>query len=299
MFIFQVDVTISDVKLALTQAQYILLVQLSQAIPRVLAVAPEAERAAEVSSTTPPSSSTPGPAVDDSEPKVDLTPELGMTAHTESGQDVYLWNSIDVAVNVKAIRLQLFDQRATLETTLRESGIVRCSLTDSQVRFKMLSDGATQTEVTLKSFTINNTRAGSSRFREIIPAAQHSRNQFTVLYSTAGGSDPSATAIILIDSPKVLFTIEPVFALLEYFQSPFIQAQPASGDGGDSNTKPSGDPEPTTSQSALSVRLDMHDVSVTVLERDDDPNTQAIQLTIKEINLAQQVSPTYRLCHGF
>ncbi|KAG8928477.1 hypothetical protein FRC01_005870 [Tulasnella sp. 417] len=283
-----VDVTISDVKLALTQAQYILIVQLSQAIPRVLAVAPGAEKAADEASSAPSPPPTPAPAVDDSEPKVDLTPELGLTAHTESGQEVLLWSSIDVAVNVKAVRLQLFDRRATLETTLRESGIVRCSLTDSQVRFKMLSDGATQTEITLKSFTINNTRAGSSRFREIIPAAQHNRNQFTVLYSTAGSSDPSATAVILIDSPKVLFTVEPVFALLEFFQSPFAQAQPSSADVHDESAKASSELEPTTNQSALTVRLDMHDVSVSVLERDDDPNTQAIQLTVKEINLAQQ-----------
>ncbi|KAG9019286.1 hypothetical protein FRB90_004293 [Tulasnella sp. 427] len=279
------DVNISDIKLALTQSQYILLMQLLQAIPRVLAAAPGAEKAAEESSIAP-AHPPPVPAVDDSEPKVDLTPELGMTAHTESGQDVHLWSSLDVAINVKAIRLQLFDHRATLETTLKESGIVRCSLTDSEVKFKMLSDGATQTEVTLKSFTINNTRAGTSRFREIIPAAQHNRNQFTVLYSTAGGSDPSATAIVLIDSPKVLFTVEPVFALLAFFQSPFTQAQQKSADS-DSSTIPD-EQESAPKQSTLSVRLDMHDVSVTLLERDDDLNTQAIQLTIKEINLAQQ-----------
>lgn len=281
----------SDVKLSLTQAQYILVMQVVQAIPRVLAVAPEAETSAEKSAVSTPAISR---KVSDSgkgstpEATVDMVPELGLTAHTESGKDIARWSTVDVVFSVKTLRLQLFDKNATKEATLKESGIARFALNDNVVRFKMLSDGSTQTELILKSFTIGNTRVGNSRFREIIPAAQHDRNQFMVLYTTTGGSEPSASAVVSIDSPKVIFTIDPVFALVELFQSPFAAAAPDADEGPEEDAAKPGVDQPVSS-SQLSLRVDLHDLSVSLLEKDDDPATQAIQLTIKEVLMSQQV----------
>lgn len=220
-----------------------------------------------------------------------MSPELSLTAHTDSGQEVPRWSTVDVVFVVNAVRVQLFDKHATKETTLKDCGIVRLSLNENTVRFKMLSDGATQTEVILKSVTINNTKACNSKFREIIPAAQHNRNQFMLLYTTTAGTTPSSSAIISIDSPKVIFAVDPVFALLDMLQSPFIKPADETDDEPAAESPADTPPQdPLAAQSALSLRVDLHDVSVSVLEKDDDPNTQAIQLTIKEIMMSQQVS---------
>ena len=282
----------SDVKVSLTQAQYILLIEILQAIPRVLATADHAEEAAEKSAAASPAisrkPSQAGEPDSSGEATVDMVPELGMTAHADSGKDIPRWSSVDVVFNVKTLRLQLFDKHATRENTLKESGIARFSLNDNVIRFKMLSDGSTQTEVILKSFTVGNTRAGNSRFREMIPAAQHDRNQFMVLFTTTGGSEPSSSAVVSIDSPKVIFTIDPVFALMELFLSPFSNNANAV-DIEEVDSPVEDQKAVANSQPAMSLRVDLHDVSISLLEKDDDPNTQAIQLTIKEILMSQQV----------
>lgn len=283
----------SDVKVSLTESQYIFLMELSQAIPRVLATASDAEEAAVESLTSAPAKDTSRSTPDSGQnASVDLSPELGMTAHVAPGQDVPRWNTVDLVFTVKALRVQLYDKRATLESTIRDSGIVRLSLSDNVVRFKMLSDGSTQTEVVLKSFTINNNRTGNSKFREIIPAAQHDRNQFMVLYTTAGGSNGSASAIVSIDSPKIIFAVDPVFALLELLSSPFDKGTPTEDtqdQGGEVVSSKGPGTTASSEQSALSMRLDLHEVSISILEKDDDPNTQAIQLSIKEVLMSQQV----------
>lgn len=285
----------SDVKVSLTEAQYIFLIALSQAVPRVLATASEAEEAAvdSLASTGAQKASRPAKPTD-KEPSVDLGPELGSAAHAGSGQDIPRWSTVDLVFTVKALRLQLYDKHATREATIRDSGIVRLSLNENVVRFKMLSDGSTQTEAVLKSFTITNTRVGNSRFREIIPAAQHDRNQFMVLYTTAGGSDGSASAVVSIDSPKIIFAIEPVFALLDFLTSAFPQTEPLDDDDDSGNGQVVQHRSETTTssaptQTALSLRLDLHEVSISILEKDDDPNSQAIQLSIKEVLMSQQV----------
>ncbi|KAG8963047.1 hypothetical protein FRC03_003482 [Tulasnella sp. 419] len=284
----EIKVTMSDVKIALTQAQYLALLNISQAIPRVLASAEDATESAVQSAesqipSTNPSQHPSKPSTP--QPTVDLGPELGLTAHDKSGEDIPRWSTVDVVFTVNAVRLQLFDSSATDESSLKECGIARFSLNNNSVRFKMLSDGATQTEVILKSFTINNTRAGASRFREIIPAAQHSRNQFMVLFTTVGGPQPSSSIVVSIDSPKVIFSVDPVFALLDFFTSGTPQAPMERHADEDEDSKIE---QSTVESSQMSMRVDVHEISISVLESDSNPNSQAIQLSIREILMSQQ-----------
>lgn len=268
----------------LTQAQYKLLIALSQAIPQVLQGAPEGAAQADSivsegsSSTREPSTS--GQEV--AESNTALQPEL-------VSKDAKSWTTVDLVLTIKAIKLRLYDANATTDASLRDHGIARFALNDNSVRFKMLSDGSGEAEVVLKSFTVGNTRPGPSKFKEIIPAAQHQRNQFMILYTFSGGNDRSSMAVVTIDSPEVVFTIEPVLALAEFFTSAMPAPQP-SGEG--DIVKVSESQDATPSQSSLSFRVDLHDASISVLENDTDSQSQAIRLTIKQILLAQQVSAT-------
>ncbi|KAJ7706184.1 vacuolar protein sorting-associated protein 13 [Mycena rosella] len=227
----QVSIKISDVRLHLTQVQYGLLIRLSQSIPRAV----------------------------NAHPLVDLQPELKMAA-AASGQRP--WTSLDLVVVVNAIKLHLYDALATNDSNLKEHGIARFALNNNTLRLKMLSDGAGEAQIVLKSFTIGNTRPGLSKFREIIPAAQHDRNQFMVLYTMTGGVNPTALAVLTVDSPQVIFAVDPVIALLRFFTTP--------------------------SQTTIDFRVDLHDVSVSVLENDADAESPAMKLTINQVLLSQQ-----------
>lgn len=208
------------------------------------------------------------------------------------------WTSLDLVVTIGAVKLHLYDEFAVSESHLKEHGIARFALNDNTLRLKQLSDGSMEAQVVMRSFTMSNTRPGQTKFREIIPAAQHERNQFMILYTSSGNqtaAGPSAVAIVTIDSPQVIFAVDPVFALLSFFTSAF---NPDSA--GEEITKSVQSPiqeAGVSSQqpSTLDFRVDLHDVSISILENDTDAQCRAIRLHISQVLFSQQVC-TSPLC---
>ncbi|KAJ7492621.1 vacuolar protein sorting-associated protein 13 [Mycena latifolia] len=262
----QVSIKISDVRLHLTQVQYVLLLQLSQSIPRIFSAGPDAQAADQ-----PPPSTKSASQAANVPPLIDLEPELKIGASTNGQRP---WTSMDLVVVVNAVKLHLYDALATNDSNLKEHGIARFALNNNTLRLKMLSDGAGEAQVVLKSFTIGNTRPGLSKFREIIPAAQHDRNQFMVLYTMTGGANPTALAVLTVDSPQVIFAVDPVISLLRFFTSAFT-ATPS-------------DQLMRSLKTTVDFRVDLHDVSVSVLENDADAESPAMKLTINQVLLSQQ-----------
>ena len=282
----------------MTQNQFCALVALSQAITRISSASEDVELLSSQSPTPIPAPpSHPRGALNAATaplPPADLEPEL--TVHDTPATTIY--PTIDLELKVNIVKLQLYDGKATSEGILDSCGIARFALNDNVVRFKMLSSGAGEAEVVLKSFTVKNTRPGNTKFREIIPAAEHDRNQFMVLFTMSGGADNSSLAVVTIDSPKVIFTLDPIFALLDFVTSAFPPTPPPQEGEDDQETRTtalattkskSANVQDTSQSSNFAFRVDMHDVAVTVLESDADANSQAISLCIQQILMSQQV----------
>ena len=110
-----------------------------------------------------------------------------------------------------------------------------------------------------------------------------------VQYTTSGGSDKSALAIVTIDSPRFILAVDPLAALLDFAISPFkksvdeIPAQPIDNQEAEDPIE-----GPTKSSGSLSFRVEIVELTVIVLAEDTSPKTQAIQLSIKEVLLSQQ-----------
>ncbi|KAG6911962.1 hypothetical protein DXG01_000210 [Tephrocybe rancida] len=272
----QITIQVSDVKLHLTQVQYGLLIRLSQSVPKVLAS--DTDETYPSASTSPPTvlDEVGGPSSD--QDIVDLQPELKIVSSTAIKRT---WTSLDLVVSINAIKLHLYDANATAENNLKDHGIARFALNDNTLRFKLLSDGSGEAQVILRSFTMSNTRPGNTKFREIIPAAQHDRNQFMILYTMSGGSN--GVLVLSVDSPKIIFAIDPVFALLAFFTSPFA----SQGSHGREDYLPSGAAD-AAATTHLDFRVDLQDLSVSVLENDSDPDSQSITLSVEQIFLSQQ-----------
>ncbi|KAF8516153.1 hypothetical protein BU17DRAFT_51124 [Hysterangium stoloniferum] len=283
----QITIKISDVKLHVTQVQYHLLMELARTVPKVLGESSETETDSSLSPVPPQStSSTPvapaqSPALNGQ--AVDLQPEIEPASFANGRR---IWTTLCVGLTIGTVKLHLYDDTAKLETDLKNSGIVRFALNDTRLRYKSLSDGASEAELVLKSFTMSNTRSGSSKFREIIPAAQHHRTQFTILFTTSGDSAASSLAIITVESPKIIFSVDPVFALLKFFSS----SQPSTDNVSSSVpvAQPPNEAKSNNQSRKLEFRLDLHDVTISVLESDSIAETQAIQLSIKQILISQQ-----------
>lgn len=215
---------------------------------------------------------------------VDLQPEV--RPHQEEGQPI--WNALDLIVALQTVRLHLYDEHATNEGNLREYGIANFALNSTQLRAKILSDNAKEVELILKSFTMKNTRPGNSKFREIIPAASHDRNQVMVLY-TASGLDPSGLVVITVDAPQVILAIEPVMCLLSFFINPAPSPKEASSQAVDQTVKAQSEAA-AAKETSMSVRFDLHDVFISILEDDSNMDSQAIRLSIQHVLISQQVS---------
>lgn len=248
-------------------------------MPKVLAATSEAT----------PSHATASPAASLIDPPyslVDLDPELKVV---ENG---HTWTTIDLIVSVNVMKLHLYDANATTEANLKEHGITRFALNDNTLRLKLLSDGSGEAQIIMRSFTMSNTRPGNSKFREIIPAAQHDRNQFMILYTMSGGSSSASLLVLTVDSPKIIFAIDPVIALIGFFQSTSHGAPNLEEYSMDSEAA---DPTP---KGKLDFRVDLHDLSVSVLENDLDPESQSITLSVNHILLSQQVRISQWLVHN-
>ncbi|TBU65089.1 vacuolar protein sorting-associated protein 13 [Dichomitus squalens] len=280
----QVAVKISDVRLHLTHTQYCLLIALLQSIPKVFANVSEVGLdSPQLPSPVPMSDSQAREQTTDAVAGVDLRPEI--SAHSSSGE-APPYTSLDLVVTIGAVKLHLYDASATAPEDVKEHGIARFALNDNSLRLKTLSDGALEAQIVLKSVTMSNTRPGNSKFREIMPAAQHERNQVMLLYTMSGGQGSQSLAVVTIDSPEVIFAVDPVIALLEFFTSAFI----AQNGDPDTETESVSSPETqtTSTSSSLDFRIDLHDASVSILEDDTNAESQAIRLTVKQLLVSQQ-----------
>lgn len=272
-----------------------MLIGLSQAIPRILEGAPEGELQADQSlSIKSPSTPQTNPESDTTKISVGLQPELVIPS-SESG--VKPWPTMDLVLTIGAVKLHLYDEYAT-ERNLRECGIARFALNNNSLRMKMLSTGSYEAQVIIKSFTMGNTRKGDTKFREIIPAAQHDGNQVMVLYSAAGGRDNSSAVLVTVDSPQLILAIDPIFALLDFATSPFSgptsQPQPVATSTTQvkSGSTKAVTQAPNTSQQegGIGFRFDLHDVVISVLEDETSVDSRAIRLYVRQLLLSQQVN---------
>ena len=271
-----------------------MLIGLSRSIPRVLQGAPQGEIQANQSLSIK-SPSTHSSDLDNDPTKISagLRPEL-VVPSVESGAKP--WTTMDLVVTIGAVKLHLYDEHAT-ERNLRDCGIARFALNNNSLRMKTLSNGSYEAQVILKSFTMSNTRKGDTKFREIIPAARHERNQVMVLYSAAGGRDNSSVAIITVDSPQLILAIDPMFALLDFATSPFNTPAPQPQPGAASTVQArTGGTQVVTQeldtpeQGGIGFRFDLHDVVVSILEDETSVDSRAMRLYVRQLLLSQQAS---------
>lgn len=174
----EITTEMSDVNLALTQKQYMLLMGLVDTLPKSLSNlnqvgdSPESEikTPATISALETPLTESPPPEIG-----ADLQPELSLSKVNENGQQVR--TTLDFVFSVNTIALQIYNVDATEQETLDQHGIARFALNKTHLGFKQLSDGAMEAEFSLKTISFASTRSGNSVFRDIVPSATHNGNQ--------------------------------------------------------------------------------------------------------------------------
>jgi vacuolar protein sorting-associated protein 13A/C len=169
----------SDVKLSLTQSQYVMLMSIVGSLPRALSGVSDAADEDDARPDTPITESGPATPLDDrppSEVAVNLEPELAVVKNGAKDAPE-IWTTLDFVFSVGVIALEVYTGEAHSEQDLQQNSIARFALTQSHVGMKQLSDGAMEAEFSLQALSFANTRAGKSVFRDIIPSAEHQGKQ--------------------------------------------------------------------------------------------------------------------------
>jgi vacuolar protein sorting-associated protein 13A/C len=175
----QITTEMSDVKMSLTARQYVLLMNVLQALPRALSGSDEDDDDEMAPSPNTPStiSVPPTPArKQSSDHLVNLEPELTVVPSGDSKEETP-WNAMFLVFNVGSIALEIYDADAVEEKDLQAHSIARFALVKSHLGYKKLSDGASEAEFSLNTLAFSSTRSGKSVFRDIIPHTTQNGNQ--------------------------------------------------------------------------------------------------------------------------
>lgn len=98
-------------------------------------------------------------------------------ATLEAPQNATAINRLAFRFSIPSINLEVYGSQALSASKLKEASISRFRLGKASLDYKTMSDDSVQAEVSLKSFTMTNTRPGKSVYRELIPQAKHDGDQ--------------------------------------------------------------------------------------------------------------------------
>lgn len=175
----EITTEMSDVKLSLTERQYVLVMNVLEAIPRALSTLEDDEDESipptpmtDSSPPTPITEEPPTPSEGQSDDQTSLVPELAIASKTAD-----VWTSLDLVFSVKSIGMELYGREAVSEADLKKNSIARFALIGSHLAFKTLSNGAMEAEFTLRTLAFQSTRVGHSVYRDIVPQMANDGNQ--------------------------------------------------------------------------------------------------------------------------
>ncbi|CAG8518582.1 8655_t:CDS:10 [Ambispora gerdemannii] len=203
----------SDVRMNLTEKQYKSLMDLSNSVVKVLGSGDggsepvQATQSSNLFSSSMPYSPT-------------FMPKQPPAPKPQDSENV--WTSIDLTFDVNQIYLEIFEGDVSQTQTLAEKSLSIFSLNKTGLKLKMLTDGLMEAELRLQSVTLNDTRPKIKNvFREILPANNKESPQFLVNLQQSSGTEKFILAIVTVDSPKIIFTLDHLFAVRDYFMSAF------------------------------------------------------------------------------
>ncbi|KAJ4155145.1 hypothetical protein LMH87_000404 [Akanthomyces muscarius] len=325
----EIEGSVSDIKLRLTQHQLRFLMEISRSVPAAFAGEgndPEEEAAKMVDeSTLERARSAPSAENDESDqPLVDLSPELSSIENA--------WTTLDLVFKVHTIGLELILAAEEDEPLgdLSASSLSRFSLDETKVKTRMLSDGSLEAELLIQSFSIFDTRPrDSNKFRRIMTSNNKEAQQLMASVTMSGGRERNLIAMATIDSPRVIFALDYLFAVQKFVSEGLIvdESSPMDDesvgetiDGSDKDstqvTRPGSASRKSTSIMSrqagatendgkeveakkptinMGFRINLVDAQVILIANPVTSSSEAIVLSIRQVLLSKQHALTFQV----
>ena len=321
----EVEGSMSDIKLHLTQYQLKFLMEISKSVPAALAgdggdADEEVARAVDEDTLQRARTMSSDDQGGKDQSLIDLSPELGSLGSA--------WTRLDFVFNVSTIGLELINaQEEEPVGDPSKSSLSRFSLDDTKVKTRMLSDGSLEAELLIRSFTIYDSRPReTNKFRRIMTSSSKDAQQLMASITMSGGKNRSVIAMASMDSPRVIFALDYLFAIQKFateglsvdeasplddesiaetldesdtdsMQVSFTgreSQQPSQVSQDQGNTTEAGE-EKTEPSMSIAFRVNLVDAQVILIANPLSSSSEAIVLSIRQVLLSQQHALTFQV----
>jgi vacuolar protein sorting-associated protein 13A/C len=323
----EIEGSLSDLNLKITQEQMQFALELSKSIPAAFATEPDEELQDEIEEELP--EETLQPARQATEPdeggddEADKRPTASsLSPELESSEGT--WTKLDMVFKVGAIGLELIKGKENEPIgDIKVHSLSQFSLNHTHVKLRMISDGALESELLIQSLSIRDTRTkGQNKFRKIMSLINTDvKQQFMASVSISGGADKNLVALLTVDSPRVIFSLDYVFALKGWLDGALVMEGPLeideqtedadesrsvstqhSGAGAVSRRKsdkpeiaPAPDDKPANNAMDVSFRVNIVDAQVVLIANPGITTSEAIVLGTKQVLIAKQHAMTLQV----
>ncbi len=250
----EVKGNMSPINLCIAQTQLKFLMELSQTVPNAFASDPE-DTEEGILEELPESTVEPAKEIVATAPKQDQKADhpINQRPELESSDDA--WVKIDFFFRVKKVGLELIlaKDNEPIED-LETASLSKFALNNTEVKVRMKSDDSLESELLINSFTIKDSRTKeTNKFRKIMSLINDDvKQQFMASVTISGGNDRHLIAMLTVDSPRVIFALDYLFAVQSFANTAFSSQEPAQVE----DTLEGGTPIPEESDSGISTPLD-------------------------------------------
>jgi len=317
----EIEGSMTDINLRITPYQLSSLLRISQSVPAAFSSDPD-EKAAEAerevdNATLERARTMSGFGGDKGVKLIDMSPELG--THGE------VWTKLDLIFTINTISLELINAPEDAPVgNLDAASLSRFSLDSSQLKTRMDSNNSLEAEFVIQSFTIYDTRQQEmNKFRRIMTSSNKSVQQFMASITMSGGQERNVIAMVAIDSPRVIFALDYLFAIQHFItvgtqindpappeKSPLDSPEDMSETdsmrvsfngrrSGESNSHvdlgPTQEPSKSEPKMTLAYRVNVVDAQVILIANPLSTSSEAIVLGTKQVLLSQQHALTFQV----
>ncbi|KAF2116072.1 hypothetical protein BDV96DRAFT_645420 [Lophiotrema nucula] len=312
----EIEGSMSDFNLKLTPEQMKFALELSRSIPAAFATEPDALEE-DAQSELPRSTTDPAKRVTDKEsPSQEKSQDLVSSQSPELHTGDEKWTKLDFVFKVGAIGLELISSKPSEPVgDLEKASLSKFSLNETNIKLRMISDGALETELMVQSFTIRDSRTqGTNKFRKIMSLINNDvKQQFMASVSISGGSDKNLIALLTIDSPRMILALDYLFALKAFVDAGLATDEPlaieeeAEEDDADSDSdimSPDGTRSPEKPLPAsdageggmnINFRVNLVDAQVVLIANPALASSEAIVLGTKQVLVSKQQAMTLQV----
>ncbi|KAG6005238.1 hypothetical protein E4U21_000317 [Claviceps maximensis] len=325
----EVEGSLSDIKVRLTQFQLKSLLDISKSVPAAFAgeEGDSDEEAAKMVDEGTLQRARAAPEVEEdggNQKLVDLSPELS------SLRDA--WTKLDLVFCANTIGLELIMAEEDEPVgDLAKSSLSKFSLDETRIKTRVLSDGSLEAELLIHSFTIHDSRPReTNKFKRIMTSSNKEAQQLMASITMSGGKERSLIAMATIDSPRIIFALDYLFTIQRFITEGLTvdDASPMddeslgeSIDDSDSNSAPvthtnassserqqtmisrhrNGQSSPNLQKSnddatmSMAFRINLVDAQVILIANPIATNSEAIVLNIRQILLSKQHALTFQI----